>query len=477
MKLFSRIREYLHSKMRWEDDDRSFLPAALEIVETPASPIGRIIAYTIMALFSLAILWACIGKVDIVASAQGKIIPDGRTKVIQPFETGVVRSIDVHDGQTVKAGQILIQLDQTLNDADQRRAQGDLIDAELDIARLQAELEPGDPFENFHPSPDAPANLVAMQHKFLIDQVGEQRAKLLVLERQRAEKQAEFDTASATVAKLEAILPVLKQRLDIVETLYNHSTGSKANYLELLQTYVEQQHELEVQKSKSREAQETLAAITESRAQTEAEFRRTRYSELDDAEHKAHDAREDLVKAKHRAGLQRLTAPVDGTVQQVAVHTIGGVVTPAQTLLAIVPADSTLLIDASVQNRDIGFVEVGQEAQIKVDTFNFSRYGLLHGRVLSVSQDSMERQKPGDKANPDDAQKKIDDNSSEPPGQELVYDAHVALDTTQMQIGNKMVQLAPGMAVTVEIKTGERRIISYLLSPLMRYKEEALRER
>ena len=476
MKLFSGAVAYLQNKMRWEDDDRAFLPAALEIVETPASPIGRIIAYTIMALFSLAVLWACIGKVDIVASAQGKIIPDGRTKVIQPFETGVVRSIDVQDGQAVKAGQTLIQLDQTLNDADQRRAQGDLIAAELDVARLQAELEPGDPFENFKPSLDAPADLVAMQRKFLIDQVGEQRAKLLVLERQRAEKQAEFDTASATVAKLEAVLPVLKQRLDIVETLYNHSTGSKANYLELLQTYVEQQHELEVQKSKSREAQETLAAITESRAQTEAEFRRTRYSELDDAQRKAHDAREDLVKARHRAALQKLTAPVDGTVQQLAVHTIGGVVTPAQTLLAIVPAGSKLMIDASVQNRDIGFVEVGQDAQIKIDTFNFSRYGLLHGKVLSVSQDSMERQKPGDKTN-GDPQKKIDDDSSEPPGGELVYDAHVALDSTQMQIGDKLVNLEPGMAVTVEIKTGERRIISYLLSPLMRYKEDALRER
>jgi hemolysin D len=476
MKLFSGAVAYLHKKMRWEDDDRAFLPAALEIVETPASPIGRIIAYTIMALFSLAVLWACIGKVDIVASAQGKIIPDGRTKVIQPFETGVVRSIDVQDGQAVKAGQTLIQLDQTLNDADQRRAQGDLIAAELDVARLQAELEPGDPFENFKPSLDAPADLVAMQRKFLIDQVGEQRAKLLVLERQRAEKQAEFDTASATVAKLEAVLPVLKQRLDIVETLYNHSTGSKANYLELLQTYVEQQHELEVQKSKSREAQETLAAITESRAQTEAEFRRTRYSELDDAQRKAHDAREDLVKARHRAALQKLTAPVDGTVQQLAVHTIGGVVTPAQTLLAIVPAGSKLMIDASVQNRDIGFVEVGQDAQIKIDTFNFSRYGLLHGKVLSVSQDSMERQKPGDKTN-GDPQKKIDEDSSEPPGGELVYDAHVALDSTQMQIGDKLVNLEPGMAVTVEIKTGERRIISYLLSPLMRYKEDALRER
>ena len=256
------IENILNDKRR-DKTELDFLPAALEIVETPPSPIGRAIVYSVIALFSLAIAWACLGKVDIVASASGKIIPNGRTKVIQPFETGVVRAIHVHDGQMVKAGQVLIELDPTMNEAESRHLQSDLIAAQLDVARLQAELAEGDPIANFEPPDQAPPYLIAIQRKFLIDQTAEQRAKLAVLDQQRAQKEAELETISATVGKLEASLPVLQDRLEIRKTLYDHSTGSKANYLELLQPFVEEQHELEVQKSKNQEARAALAAIIE----------------------------------------------------------------------------------------------------------------------------------------------------------------------------------------------------------------------
>jgi hemolysin D len=174
--------------------------------------------------------------------------------------------------------------------------------------------------------------------------------------------------------------------------------------------------------------------------------------------------------------LQLLSAPVDGVVQQLAVHTVGGVVTPAQTLLVVVPSDSHLEIEAMVSNRDIGFVHEGQDAEIKIDTFNFTRYGLLHGKVQSVSRDAIIR----DKAQEPNAEKKApgtDDASSEPKGQELSYVARVSMDRTEMRIDDKMMELSPGMAVTVEIKTGSRRVISYLLSPLLRYGHDSLRER
>ena len=163
------MAQILPLKKRTADsEDLAFLPAALEIVETPASPIGRSIAYAIMALFALAVIWACVGKVDIVASAKGKIVPSGRSKMIQPFETGVVRAIAVHDGQVVKAGEKLIQLDSTMNDAELKHYQSDLIAAQLDVARLQAELSDGDGLANFKPPDDAPPpTLIAMQRKFL----------------------------------------------------------------------------------------------------------------------------------------------------------------------------------------------------------------------------------------------------------------------------------------------------------------------
>lgn len=454
----------------------AFLPAAIEIVERPPPPVAGTIEATIIILFCVAIAWACVGKIDIVATAPGRIVPSGRSKVIQPFETGVVRAIHVHDGQAVAAGEVLIELDPTISDAERKHLEGDLATAELDVARLTAALsEDADPLAAFHPPQNIDAALVATQRHFLANQLEEHRAKLAALDRQKSQKQAELATVDATVAKLEAILPVLEQRVDIRQSLLSHETGSKAYYLELLQAQVEMQQDLLVQKSRSTEAQAALAAITESRAQTDAEFRRSLSGDLVEAQRKAAGLTEDIVKAGQRSRLQVLTAPVDGTVQQLSVHTVGGVVTPAQSLLVLVPADSHLEIEAMVSNRDIGFVHVGQDVEIKVDTFNFTRYGLIHGKVLSISQDAISHDKPQDRS--DDPTPGATTSSSEPKGQELVYAARLSLDRTQMQVEENLVNLSPGMAITGEIKTGSHAIISYLLSPLLKYSQESLRER
>jgi len=232
--------------------------------------------------------------------------------------------------------------------------------------------------------------------------------------------------------KVERDPSVLAQRLEFCKTLYDHETGSKANYLEMLQSFLEQQKEIEVQKSHLQEAQAALAAVIQTRFQTVAEYRRARFAELVEAESKANGFKEDLIKAQQKTKLQQLTAPVDGTVQQLAVHTVGGVVTPAQILLVVVPAESELQIEAMVSNRDIGFVHEGQEAQIKVDTFNFTRYGLVHGKVMSVSRDAITRDKPRDTSNRQ--AQGAETESSEPKGQEMNYVARVSLDHTQMQV-------------------------------------------
>jgi len=239
---------------------------------------------------------------------------------------------------------------------------------------------------------------------------------------------------------------------------------------------VESQQDLLVQKSKAHESEAALAAVIEQRAQTVAEFQRTLSGELVEAQRKVGGLSEDLIKAQQKTKLQLLTAPVDGAVQQLAAHTIGGVVTPAQSLMVVVPADSYLEIEAMVSNRDIGFIHVDQEVEIKVDTFNFTRYGLIHGKVLSVSQDAITKDKPPDNNTKDQTQGATND-TSEPKGQELVYAARVSLDRTQMKVEENVVNLTPGMAVTVEIKTGDRAVISYLLSPLLKYRQESLRER
>jgi hemolysin D len=451
-----------------------FLPAALEIVETPASPLGRAIGASLMGLLVLGLGWASLGHVDIVATAPGKIIPTGYSKVIQPFETGVVHAILVTNGQNVNAGDVLIELDSTINAGEINHLKSDLESAQLDIARLRAALtDTDDPLAAFHPPDGANPALVAMQRQFLVAQVSEHRAKIAALDGQRAQKEAELGTISATVDKLEAVIPTIEERVNIRKALSEYS--SRLQYYEILQQLTESQQERLVQKSHLKEAKAAVAAIIETRGQTNAEYRRTLFGELTEAERKAGGLAADLSKAEQRTKLQLLTAPVSGMVQQLSVHTVGGVVTPAQSLAVIVPSDSQLEIEAMVGNRDVGFVHAGDEVEIKVDTFDFTRYGLLHGRVLSISSDAIVRDNAGDKSN--DKQPGSAANTSEPRGQELTYAARISVDRTQMQVEDKKVNLSPGMAVTAEIKTGSRRIIGYLLSPLIKYKQESLRER
>ena len=157
-------------------------------------------------------------------------------------------------------------------------------------------------------------------------------------------------------------------------------------------------------------------------------------------------------------------------------HTVGGVVTPAQQLAVVVPADAALEVEAMISNRDIGFVHPGQEAQIKVDTFNFTRYGLLHGRVMSVSRDSIVRDSAAAKRRTTRPKARIPKAAS-PAGQQYVYSARISLERTRMQVDDEIANLGAGMAVTVEIRTGSRAVISYLLSPLLRYKHDSMRER
>ena len=296
-------------------DELAFLPAALEIVETPVPPLAGAIGGTIIALFCLALAWASFGHIDIVGSASGKIIPTGRTKVVQPFETGVVRAIRVRDGQSVKAGDVLIELDPTMNEAELKHFQSDLASAELDIARLNAALsEDADPAASFKPPVGATAAQIAIQRQFLNHQIEEQRAKRAALDRQRGQKEAELATVTASINKLEAMLPILQQRVAIRQELFAHETGSKVNYLEILQAFVEAQQELQVQKSRGHEAEAALASLVESQAQSKAEFQRTLYGELVEAQRKASGLREDVIKATQRTELQLLTSPVDGVV-------------------------------------------------------------------------------------------------------------------------------------------------------------------
>ena len=467
------------SKWSRQDTARQFLPAALEILETPASPAGRAIGGLIILFFAIAIAWATFGHVDIVATAQGKIVPTGRTKTIQPLETGIVSAIRVQDGDKVTAGQVLVELDRTIAQAERQHVASDLIASQLDVARL---VTLRDNFEvravprDFVAPPGASEADVARTRSSMRAQAGEQLAKLANLDRQIEQKKAEAESVTAAIAKIDATLPMVEETASIRKKAMEIQYGNHIAYLDAQTRLVEQQNERLVQQRKLVEIAAARQALEEQIEQTRAGYEHQVLNDLSDAEKKVAEFQQDLVKAERKTEEQVLRSPIDGTVQQLAVHTVGGVVTPAQQLMVIVPTDSHLEVEAMISNRDIGFVSVGQQAEVKIDTFNFTRYGLLQGKVTSVSRDAIVRDKPNQKT----ADKKPGgglSETSEPEGQELSYSARVSLDSTRMQVDDRLVNLAPGMAVTIEIKTGTRRIIEYLMSPVLRYRQESLRER
>jgi hemolysin D len=451
-----------------------FLPAALEIVERPVSPLPRVIAGLIIGFFVIALTWAWFGKVDIIATAPGKVIPTGRAKVIQPFEIGTIKAIHVDEGQHVAVGDVLIELDPTTNQADRDRFASDLMRAELEAARLGAQIgrSTGDPFARFDNVDPA---LVQIARDQMAAQVAEQQAKLAAIDRQLAEKRADGDSVKATIAKLEASLPLLEKQAEIRREVLNSGYGNKIADLEAQQGVVEQKNELIVQRHRLDQAMQGAEALISQRRQTESEYQRTVLSDLTKAETQAAQLQQELVKATGKTELQRLTAPVEGTVQQLAVHTIGGVVTPAEQLMVIVPSNAGLEVEAIVENKDIGFVEKGQPAEIKVETFNFTRYGLLHGKVMRVSHDAVPMDKPTTSA-PGSNQSSIASAETQAP-EHLAYVARISLDQAAMRVGDKEIPLEPGEAVTVEIKTGQRRVLDFLLSPLQSYGHDGLRER
>lgn len=456
--------------------EREFLPAALEIIETPVSATGRLMMGVIVVLVAVAIVWACVGKIDIVATANGRLIPAGQIKLIQPLEIGVVKRIMVADGDHAQAGDVLIELDSTTNAADRDRIARDLMQAELDGARLRAVLA-GDAGTFLPPSGADPA-LADRERQQLIAQLAQHKAKVDGLDRQTAAKAAERDYAKAIIAKIEASLPLLQEKAGLYDQLRENMLTSKVAWIDAKRQLVEVQHDRMVAGHQVEAAEAQIAALTQQRNEADADFRRQALDDLSKTSHYAAEQRQELIKAGQRTGLQALRAPVNGTVEQSTVHTIGGVVTPAQSLMVIVPDGSQLEVEAILPNRDAGFVHAGQPVEVKVEAFNYTRYGLLHGEVRSVSRDALrnELDAPGAERVQGPGKSLSAEGQNATPG-DAAYIARISLAEPSVETEQGPMPLEPGMTITAEIKTGERRVIAYLLSPFTRYRHEALRER
>lgn len=436
--------------------ESEFLPAALSLQETPLSPAPRLAIWFVLSFAFLALLWSIWGQIDLIATAQGKVIPNDRIKTIQPLETGRVTRVLVSEGQKVKAGQVLIELDATITQAEKTRIGGDLAAAIMIVARGQAFMRFLDSgVQSTLQRPEMVTDIqFAEAQSLLRGQIAEYSAKLVRVDTEMVRREAEFRSTTELVRKLLLTVPIAQERAKDLKNLVDLSFVSKHGFLEREQVRIEQEADLSNQKSKLQEIEATLGEVRAQRQVLLAEARRIAQDSILDGQQKKASLSQEYLKADSRDRLMVLTAPVDGTVQQVVTHTVGGVVTTAQPLMVIVPSQNTLEVEAFIENKDIGFIKADQDVELKVETFQFTKYGVINGKVISVSSDAINDEKRG-----------------------LIYSTRVLLHKSSILVDGRPVQLSPGMAVSVEIKTGQRRVIEYFLSPLIQYTSESLRER
>ncbi len=450
---------HLLAEKRLPVDLKSFLPPSLEVMEKPPHPAPRVILAIVLGICLVGIAWACVGKVDIITVAEGKIIPSGQIKEIQPYDRGVVRRILVREGQMVKSGEPLLELDQTQTTADESRltAEGKFSEDKRKRRELLVELLR-------RPAGDTLLDNDIRNHPKLADDT--KNAHLLVeeyhsvvgqwqsLESQLEERKAEWASSQEIIKQLTATLPLIEKRLTAYQSLFERHMVTMNEYLALEEERLRQFHGLESEKARS---VQLTAAITSMEKQVEAQRAQSvsdALNELDDLSRQCEAVTQELAKVRDLGAKQVLYAPVDGTIKGLVANTVGGVVSPAQVLMELVPMGETLEVEAFVSNQDIGYVRAGQKAEVKIHTFPFTKYGIIDATVEHVAEDATVDEKLG-----------------------LIYRSRLALAKSTIAVDGREVPLLPGMAVSAEIATDQRRLIEFFLAPLLRMKAESLRER
>ncbi|MDR6582869.1 HlyD family type I secretion periplasmic adaptor subunit [Herbaspirillum frisingense] len=408
--------------------EAEFLPAALALQESPGSPSLLWTARLMVGLVVFALVWSVVGQIDIIVSANGKLIPTSRVKTIASVDLASVKGLFVTEGQRVEAGDLLIALDSSNSDAERAKAADAVAQARLQAARAAALM---DAVQNQQPPELSKVDGVSPAQWASV----------------RSQLQGQYQEVRARLARLDdeiwrygSALRLATQRARDYQALMADRTVSQHAWLEREQARIDLQGQLS-------DARNQRAALI---AQTRKEAHDSRV----EAEKIIEAAQQDQVRAEEHSRLLRLTAPVTGTVQQLSVHTVGGVVPAAQPLMQIVPEDKEQEIEAFLENKDVGFVQVGQQAEVKLDAFDYTKYGTLRAKVRQVSRDAIPDEKRG-----------------------LLYSVRVVLEDKSIVIDGQRVALSSGLASNVEIRTGSRRVIEYLLSPLVRHQKEALHER
>ncbi len=472
------LRDARHSA----SSDREFLAPVLEILETPASPVRVAFLWIICALVVVGLGLGYVGRIDIIASAQGKFQPSGRVKVIEPVATGRVVAVHATNGVLVKAGDVLVELDRSAAEADRGTASADLKSTEAESLRRRGALAAALTRAFSSPpviawSADMDANLRSREEGVLAADLGQLSATIASYDAQRAQKSAERDMLERTIATQKNLIATLQERVDMRAQLVASQSGAKSAVIDATETLQYQQTQLAIHQEELASATTGLDVIARDSEKAVQAFLSDQAQKLDASERQVEEDRQHLAKAEAMVDTLTLRAPIDGRVQSSIITNVGQVVDSGQEVMRIVPQDSRLEIEAYVLNQDIGFVRVGQEAVIKVESFPFTRYGSLKAKVLRIAKDAIPS--PDASAIEGDPTRvsKASGFAGAQRTQNLVFAVELEPEVTSIVVDGAERALTSGMAATVEVKTGSRRLLEYLFSPLMEVGSKAMRER
>jgi hemolysin D len=446
-------------------DPADFAPALLRIQQKPPPPLAGWMLRLLVALLAGVLAWSVLGRLDIVAVADGKLVPSSYLKIVQPAEQGIVKEILVREGERVEPGQVLIRMDAALADADVKAIQAEHDNKRLALRRIDAQLkgrslarEEGDPRGLFEQvSAQHAANVRAYENA-----LAQEKALL-------AKARHDLAAAQATKEKLQQVLPHYIEQERAFEKLSKDGFAGRIMYTDKQRERIEKEQDLRTQEFTIRSNQALIEQSEQKIAQITADYRRQLQTERVDVATQLEKAGQELAKLSHRQGLLELRAPQAGIVKDLATHTSGTVAAPGTILMTLVPEGDKLVAEIWVSNQDVGFVREGQQAKLKLTAFQFQKYGLLQGKVLHVNADATEAPSPNTRS---DAL-----TGRDRPMGPLAFRALVELASQELVADGERHALQPGMQVAGEIHLGTRSILEYLLSPVQKAFHEAARER
>jgi hemolysin D len=441
MKLQWFVRRFERPARR-EALERAFLPAALEIVETPPSPTWRVTGLVIVGFLAASLFWAGLSHMDIIAVAEGKFVPVGQVKVVQPLETAVVKAIHVEEGSHVQRGDMLIELDPTDTSANLGSLRYDRSQALLDAEAARILLA-GRGIDGFSAPEGANPTLAAAVQDQTREELARFDASMAAIDAQRLQREAAIRSARAQEDVLGEVIPLLTERYEALNGLFERGNGPKPPVLAVQQELTEKKGNLISLQQQEQQGQADLVALQATARGTLTQFRASASDRRLKALQRATELEQQIAKEEMRDERRRLVSPVSGTVQELKTHTVGAVVTTADKLMVVVPDGTPLMIEAYVENRDIGFVREGQVAAVKIDAYPFTRYGTLEARLDQIGKDA------------------VDEN-----GKGQRFPARLIPASMTIPINGEPRPLMPGMTAAVEIKTGRRTVLDFVLAPI-----------